>query len=218
MTLQEAIDHMSLIMGNRSDLETKAQAALQIAQNYYQLGPTFPWFLLSEIATIDMSVDAERIQLPSDFLAEYEEGSLFYLADLDADGDDDKVFLEKGDFDDLKILFKNSDAGKPQAYSQDGRYFRLFPTPDDTYPLYMLYYKKDTPISTLSTTETCQWLTEAPYCLMGHAGQALAYGYRDGNALDKFKTMEAQGTTKLYNQNEGRKHSNRSYQIGGPAA
>lgn len=211
MTLAEALTQISSITGFRTDIATRAIVQLARAQEFFEKGPDYPWFLLSEESLIVTTVGENRLPVPTDFIAEYEEGALYY-----APTDEDQIPLEKEDLDYLKEFYGTTTEGVPESYSQDGTYFRIFPLPDDLYPIKMSYYQKATAISGLSTGDTNAWLTHAPDCIIGRAGKILAAGLRDIVAMDLFKEMESEGRVLLKVQNEEKKHSNRTYQVGGP--
>jgi len=186
-----------------------------MAQDHYERGPTYPWFLLSEDSTIRTADGDRRVPLPTGYIAEYEEGGLYY--DTEVTGAD-LVELSKDDFDYWNAFYGSSATGEPEAYSLDGLYFNIFPLPDDTYLLRTKVYLKDTDVSSISGDATNKWLTYAPNCIIGWAGQVLASGLRDNVAGAKFVSMESEGRKLLQIQNEERKVSNRSLQIGGPEA
>jgi hypothetical protein len=212
MNLREALDTIGLVMARRTDLDDLAKAQMALAQEHFQKGPTFPWFLLSEIAATSTTVGGWRIPFPNDFLEEYEDGALWL-----AESGEDMVGLEKHDLDTLLAEYGSTSEGAPECYSLDGKYFRVFPAvPDEEYPLKMLYYKADTDFRSLGDTDTNLWLTHSPYTLIGRAGDMLATGLRDSVASAKFQKMEAEARVLLVNENEARKHINRKYQIGGP--
>lgn len=210
MLVSDALNQLSIGLGFRSDLAVRGPQQLARAQEMFEKGPDYPWFLLSEESEIMTSIGERRIPLPTDFLAEYEEGALYY-----DDETGDKIELVKHDLDYLNRIYDTTATGAPEAYSLDGQYFRIFPLPDLRYQLKMLYYKKDVDPSLISTGATNQWLTYAPECLIGAAGKVLASGLRDNVAIAFFDSMEAKGRALLNNQNEQRKHANRSYQVGG---
>jgi hypothetical protein len=214
MTKDEAMLLLSSIMGNRSDLVTKGPTMLKMAQNHYERGPEYPWFLLSEDTTIRTQIGERRVPLPvADFIEEYEDGALFY----DAEDGSPQSELEKEDYDYLMKFYGSNCTGTPQAYSSDGLYFNIFPLPNALSLLRMKYYKKDVDITGLSGSATNKWLTYAPNCLIGWAGQNLASTYRDVVAANRFMQIENEARLVLDRQNESHKHSNRTYQIGGPA-
>jgi hypothetical protein len=212
MTLDEAMEELKVVLGFRSDLATTGPAALKKAQENYERGPVYPWFLLSENSFTQTSDTDRRVQLPSDFIAEYEEGALFYDSQED---DESWEQLYKYDYDYLVKKYGTVAVGEPQTYSFDGKYFNIFPKPDALYKLWMKYYQHDISISSLSGSDTNLWLTNAPDCIIGRAGGILAAGYRDNVATMKFKDLENEAKAVLNIQNEDRKHSNRIYQVGG---
>lgn len=213
MTKDEAMTFLSSIMGNRSDLTTRGPLMLKMAQSHYERGPEYPWFLLSESSTIRTQIGERRIPLPSDFIEEYEDGALFY----DPEDGSRQCELEKEDYDYLQEFYGSDCTGTPQAYSFDGLYFNIFPLPNALSLLRMKYYKKDVDITSLSGSATNKWLTYAPNCLIGWAGQNLAATYRDVVAANRFQQLENEARIVLDRQNESHKHSNRQYQVGGPA-
>ncbi len=214
MLLSEAIDQIQLFMGNRTDLTIKAQTALTRAQDQLERGPTYPWFLVSEDATIRMQLSDHRIPVPADFIAEYEEGCLHYVPD---DTETAPVHLVKYEYDYLRDLYAHNADGIPQTYAKVGNYFIIYPLPDDLYQVTMKYYRKDTKPSDLSLNETNKWLTYAPDAIIGKAGQYLCVGYRDYGALDEFKLMERDGRNIMNAQNVEQELSNQELLMGGVA-
>lgn len=211
MNVQQAIDLTQSIMGYRSDLVTRIVSMLDLAQEFYERGPVYPWFLLSETSVIVTQIGERRVPFPANFIGEYEEAALYYE---DAELEDNR--LEKHDYDYLIRKTTAIAVGKPCAYSMDGTYFNLFPIPDALYTISTKFYKKDIAPSTLSVSGTNKWLTNAPNCLVGWAGQQLAASTRDTIAGMQFQMLESAAKAQLAIQNEDKKHSNRVYQIGGP--
>jgi hypothetical protein len=211
MTLGEAVDQVKILLGFRRDLDTSIKQQLNYAQVELEKGPTLPWFLLSEVNTTLTTVGGRRIIKPVDFIREYEEGALWY-----APTGEDEIALEKADNDFLMAHYGTTATGKPEAYSLDGNYFKIYPLPDAQYTIKLLYYKHDVSISSLGDSSTNQWLTHGSDCLIGRAGRVLASGLRDRDAKAEFSDMEQRGRLTMYNENEARKHVNRTYQIGGP--
>ena len=210
MTRDEAIAMMKLQLGFRTDQTENIITCLQQGQIDLEQAATKPWFLLSERATILTSADDPRVQLPTDFLLEHEEDGLTYLPGNSGD----PVELVKENLDQLKQVYKLTE-GAPEAYALDGLYFRIFPIPDDLYTLEMYYYRTD---EVLTTNVENKWLKHAPFLLMGKAGRLLSEGpLRDPIATRVFTEWEAKGLIQLYRQNEARKHTNTSMQIGGEA-
>lgn len=175
-----------------------------------------PWFLISEDSFVNTTASEQRVEVPEDFLAETEEAVLRYVP---TDPEEEEVELTKDDYDTLRSNFKDEDTGlfeegPPEAYCLMGKYFRIFPTPDDTYQLRMVYFKKD---DTLDTNIENQWLKEVPLLLLGMAGLLIAKGpIRDQVAASVFSDWIAEGKATLMRQDEERQHTNRKYQMGGP--
>ena len=197
-------------LGFRSDKETEIVAALQDAQVMLERGATLPWFLQSEVASIITVDGEERVPLPTDFLREWEDDPLWYF--VAGTGGDADTWTELAK-DDLALLrSKYPGEGAPKAYALDVKYFRIFPTPDDTYTLKMIYFKKD---AVLTTNIENQWLTNFPYLMIGEAGMLLAAGLRDANAVTIFQRWTDEGRARMLVENEARMHASHAYVMGG---
>lgn len=215
MTRDEAVDEIQLQLAFRTTLEDEIIRQLKMAQTALEAGPTKPWFLISEDSYVRTTLNEQRLALPTDFLQETDEAVLRYVPDTLTDGE---VDLVKDDYDQLRADYLDSstgtiETGKPEAYALFGEYFRLFPTPDDDYLIHMIYYKKDT---VLSTNVENGWLKWAPYLLMGKAGKQIATALRDKDAVAVFSQWENEGRLLLVSQTYERQYANRSMQIGGP--
>ena len=219
MTRDEAVAMIKLQLGFRSNQDTNIVTCLQLAQTQLELQPTKPWFLMSEDSYIRTEADEERIPLPDDFLEEVEDAVFKYVPD-DSDGLSDEVDLFKGEYDQLRKNYKNwvntttdLESGAPEAYCLMGSYFRIFPLPDDDYLIRMIYYKKDT---VLSSNVENGWLKHAPLLLMGKAGQMIAGGpLRDMDAVKVFQGWESQGALALFGREVSRDMANKRLQMGG---
>ncbi len=197
-------------LGFRGDKEAEIIAALQDAQVMLERGAELPWFLLSEVASITTSDGEERVPLPTDFLREWEDDPLWYFTAGTGGDADTWTELAK---DDLALLrSKYPGEGAPIAYALDVKYFRIFPTPDATYTLKIMYFKTD---AVLTTNIENQWLTYFPYLVMGEAGQLLASGLRDANAIAVFQDWTAKGNARMIIENEARMHASHGYVMGG---
>jgi len=187
-----------------------------LAQKTLEAGPTKPWFLVSEDSYIRLTVNEQRLILPTDFLQETDMAVLRYVPDdLTASAE---VDLVKDDYDQLRSAYLDTDTGTietgaPEAYALLGEYFRIFPTPDDAYLIHQIYYKYDT---VLDTNVTNGWLTYFPYLLIGKAGWQIASALRDSVAASTFRQMEQEGRLLLASQTYDREFSNRDMQMGGP--
>lgn len=216
MTRDEAIALMQIQLGFRTDQSTNLVTCLKAAQTQLEGQPTKPWFLISEDSYAFTEDGEQRIALPTDFLQEVDEAVLRYVPDEDDDDDDDtsnEVDLVKEAYDVLRKNYSEDVSGPPEAYALVGEYFRIFPTPDDVYRIRMIYYKRDT---VLSSNVENGWLKWIPYLIMGKAGLLLSQGgLRDSGASAVFQNWEAQGSLALHSQNVAREMGNRDLQVGG---
>jgi hypothetical protein len=216
MTRDDAVAIIQEQLGFRTDLSSNIVTNLQLAQTMLEKGPTKPWWLVSEDSYIRLTVNEQRLILPSDFLQETDQAVLRYVPDdLTASAE---VDLKKDDYDQLRKAYLDTDTGTietgaPEAYALLGEYFRIFPTPDDTYLIHQIYFKTDT---VLDTDVTNGWLTHAPYLLIGKAGWQIAMALRDQSAAAAFRQMEQEGRLILASQTYDREFSNRDMQMGGP--
>lgn len=190
MTRDEAVSRIQRGLGFYTMRSTEIIDELKLAQEMLEDREELPKFLLSEISSISTTADEERVPFPSDFLAEYDGDALWYY-NSSAEQDKDKwVKLKKDYLDELRTTASLAGSGAPQAYSRDGLYFRIFPTPDDAYPLKMMYFKTDT---VLDTNVENKWLAKVPLLLIGIAGKAIASAMHDQGAVTAFADMEARG-------------------------
>jgi hypothetical protein len=219
MLKSEAIATIKRRLGFRSDQDSNITFELQQAQIRLEKGillpngrGTFlPWFLVSEISDATTTAGEERVPVPSDFLAEYEDSALFYYDGTAADGE---RWLELAKDAEDFLRAQKLPTGAPQAYSLSGGYFRLAPVPDDVYTLKIIYYAKGATISS-SLDEEPIWLLEAADMLIAEAGRRMAIPLRDTMAKDDFEKDLARETARLYARNEERIHDNRRYVMGG---
>lgn len=198
-------------LGNRTDsgIDTLIDSELDFAQYELERGPYQPWFLLSEDSTASTTALEPRLQLPSDFLAEYEEGALYYR---DSDSIDNEMV--KDDLDNLKNTYKEEAAGEPERYAIVGDYYYLFPTPLTTYTMLMKYYQSNTlPSDTLSTAENL-WMKHAADLLTSMAGARVAAYLKDTEAAALFEADRVRAATRLYTVHVAREEANRSRYMG----
>ncbi len=209
MLRDEAVARLQRTLGFRTDKSVELIDALKDAQVQLEKLPELPWFLLTEVASISTVAEEERVPLPKDFILEWEEDPLWYF-NASADDEDKWTRLEKDTFATLRKDLPG--AGSPLAYTQDGDYFRIFPTPDAVYVLKMIYYKTDEVL--ISNIENF-WLKHFPYLVIGEAGRLIP-GFRDKEALKIFTQWAAEGRAAMRIQTEARRHSTRRYVMGGP--
>lgn len=209
MDRDTAVARIHETLGFRSDKTTEIIAKLQDVQDLFEGAPELPWFLITEVESASTVSGEERVALPVDFLREWEDDALYYFNST-ATADADKwVELEKGDLSVLRKKYPGS--GAPVAYSLDGDYFRIFPTPDDVYTLKQIYYKKD---ALLTSNIENDWLKHGARLLIGEAGMAIAAALRDAEALAEFTRQRDDGARLLLIENEARSSTARRYVMG----
>ena len=199
MLRDELVQAMIRRLAFRPGITSNVIAELQIAQEELEkerhTDQNIPWFLLSEIATANNpAIGDERLPLPSNFLGEYENGTLWRFDDTaDPVTADPWIEMIKGTYDNLKAEYIGQ--GPTLRYSIVGEYFRLHPTPDKIYTYKMLFYKQD---DVLSTNIENKWLKYSPWMLGGKAGEELAETYRDDVAIAYFQKKFAEAKTALH--------------------
>jgi hypothetical protein len=181
--------------------------ALKDAQHELEQRAELPWFLQTEVSNIQTVVDEERVPLPSDFLLEVEDEQLYLF---DSTLTQPWVPLTKADADDLRT--KYTESAQPVFYTITDEYFRLFPTPDKTYTLKMVYYQEA--LSLDSNIEN-KWLKFVPYVMIGLAGVMISTQRFNDRAKANFAEMFTIADNALTDKMEARKHAQRTYQMGG---
>src|SRR3990167_6766699 len=157
MDRSTAVTMVQRKLGFRTDQSSVIIDALQDAQLKFERGTTLPWFLITDVTSITTTSGSHKVTFPTDFLREYEEDALWYF-DSAADDDEQWNLLKKDSFYTLRQLYPGS--GVPVAYAiHEGEFF-IFPEPDAVYTLKLIYYKKDT---LLTTDVENDWLKYAPF-------------------------------------------------------
>jgi hypothetical protein len=203
-----AVDRVKQILGFRTNLDQTILANLRDQQTKLELSPTKPWFLLSDEETLATVASTRTVDLPADFLEEWEEGTITYT---DLDGN--LTELKKDLYDVLLHNYKEEPAGPPEAYAIVGTKLAIFPLPDDAYTLSWRYYAADDQIE---LAQENQWLKYIPELLIGKAGAFVAASLRDKEAIAIFDRMTQENMLLLANQNEARGMANFEMQMGGP--
>lgn len=204
-----AVAEVQQILGFRSDLVQNIVNALNYAQVQRETpGHSLPWFLLQEefpIATVALT---STIDLPTGFLKEqeFDAENLMYISTTGA-----RFFLKKGGFvpnweffngawqgelsDPPSIGTTIPATGVPRRYQLRKSKIYLFPVPDQVYALYWNFYKSDDPV--VNAASTNQWLTYAPWLLIGGAAAYLAADIKNADALAKAQAIAQMGERDL---------------------
>lgn len=213
MTRDEAVSRIQVKLGFRTDKAADIVNYLQDEQIKLEKRPVLPHWLVSEVSDITTTINEERVHVPADFLREYEDpdggDQLWYFNPSAADTDKWTVVV-KSDMETLREAYPGS--GPPKLYALTEDYFRIGPTPDDTYTLKMIYYKKD---ALLTTNIENAWLANMPDLLIGRAGMQMAEAFRDTQAWSYFNNMATGADDIVDRDEEARAHANRRYIMGG---
>jgi hypothetical protein len=210
MTRDEAVIDVQTVLGFKKVHAEKIIHLFQKYQTELELATVKPWFLLSEDSVFNTTAGENRVPLPSDFLQEYEDGALWYTP---TDTLEPEVKLYKEFPDHLQKKYPRTASGFPTSYALIGKYFVMYPTPAEAYPIRMRYYAK---AELLSTDIENAWLRHVPNLLIGRAGAELAASLRDWKAKDMFDSMAAGTMGLLAASEEARENANLDLQIGGP--
>ena len=210
MLRSAAVSIIQQALGFRTDKMTEIITALQSAQTILERNALLPWFLQTEISSFSTTSDEERVLLPTDFLREWDEGSLWYFNAAAVQDADKWTELVKDDLDELRKSLPGD--GAPQAYSLDGIYIRIFPTPDAAYVLKQVYYKED---ATLDSDLENDWLKYFPFLMIGKAGALLPPDLMSDKAMRQFQKWEAEGTVQMVIDNTARDQAGRRPIMGG---
>ncbi len=206
MLRDAAVSIIAQRLGNRTDLNDQIIAEMQFAQEALETEDYKPHFLLSEFADTTTTIGEERLAVPSNFIQEYDEGTLWYYDTTGAT----PVWtpLRKRAVEDIKNA--GLAEGPPQYYSIGNGYFRLGPVPDAEYSIKMLYYKRDT---VLTSNIENGWLKYAPRLLIARTGLDVATFIRDPQLVQIFGQLYTDARAKFIANEEGRKHANMDYRM-----
>lgn len=193
-----------------SDLDAKIVLEMDLVQTDLLEKADFkPWFLLSENTTKYTEVGERRLPVPSNFLGEWEDGTLWRYDD--SNSDDSWYDLSKEDYDYLFERYPGS--GAPKYYALDGDYFFLFEQPDAEYLMRIKYYKTQTLPSALADSAENGWLSNASEWFMNEVGYRMATFHVPMPAIAAvFEKEAARAKTILYHKHiareEERMHQN----------
>jgi hypothetical protein len=250
MLMSLATSRIQRRLGFRRDLASAIQDEIIAAQEKYERGVPvpiaasaymgrflvgggsfMPWFLRTEVSTVQTTIGEERVAPPPDFIREYEEDALYWFNPA-ADPtiyQNQWVPLWKDDIQYNRVKYGNMWNGEaspsdsapasawfqcgPRAYAFDGNYFRIFPLPQQVYTLKMIYYARDAVLNPAIDSEN-KWLKNAADILIGEAGYQMANTARDDNRIQYFQTMRDEGVARLFVYTEAQQHENRTYKMG----
>lgn len=191
---------LNRLTNGSTELDNLIYSEMNAAQVRLEGAPILPWFLTSEEAYFDVTVDEERAELPLDFLREIETENL-RVQDLDTG-----TFyndLIKGFLDESRRRFPGT--GRPKRYVVSGMYIRLFPIPDKAYRIWMSYSMKQDEITADSEN---LWQKYMPDLIMAEAGIPLATSLRNDGALALFTSLGQNERDRLMRESTAREQEN----------
>lgn len=209
MTRDEFVTLLQARLGNRTDLADMIILEMQFAQSTILegTGAFTPWFLATEMTNTNTVAGEERVELPTDFLAEIEEQSLWLY---DVTSDSPYTELHKRGYDTSLLRYQTQ--AIPRQYSIEGNYLLLRPIPDVEYNIRWRYYAKE-PV--LSTNIENKWLIEASDLFLAEVGNIMAGVHLQNDKLAMaFQQAAGIARQRLYTFHEARKHVNRTYGMG----
>jgi len=146
-----------------------------VQENTMEGNATQMWFTASTVQTLNTVADDETIALPSDFIAELEDGNLYVQND---DGSETEVI--RADWDLLKSEPDLTGTGKPTFYDLVGDYFRFKLTPDAVYNIELIYHQRQTSLAGIygdAANIENNWLKHASDWLIAETGVIIAGQY-----------------------------------------
>lgn len=123
-------------LGNVRGLDALIEAEVDASIRRLENKEFHPWFLLSENNFYQCKVGESRVPIPQGFLAEYEDTCL-YIKTLD----NRWLPMTKMTVEEAR-RHGTLETGIPRFYSLTNGYFRVFPVPDDTYELELIFYRR----------------------------------------------------------------------------
>jgi hypothetical protein len=219
MNRGRAITVIKQQLGFKTTLDSEIGNYIDDAQEFLETNyphGELPWFMLSERAATSTKENEERVEVPDDFVQEYEEGALWLV-----NSDGGEILLHKYDADDSRnsaqARYNYGELDQPtedwpNCYALTGKYFRLFPKPLEVISVKIMYYKRLA--LTVELEDENDWLKHAPYLIIGWAGERMATALRDANALGVFSGWKGAAVETLTNRNIERKYANRRMAMG----
>jgi len=210
-TLTSLISAIAFRLGNRKGFDQKILFELQFAQQRLEEDPTIQFWFLSETTELELKANEPFVDLPSDFLREYDTFEPYYIEGGET------TFLKRLMLDEALRLFADA-VGPPQAYvlGDDDR-LQIFPTPDQDRTITYKYVQEQPELTLEPLVDTNVWTQNASQLLMNKAGIALTQGTQNKNALANFTNDFQTSWAELIARAVEREESNMDQQRGGPS-
>lgn len=171
---------------------TYFQDELIAARDRLEKAPVLPDFLLTELSSTEVTVGESRVGKPSDFLALWERGEVWY-----EDPTTLKLIpIKRGIAEELIPKYSGVANGKPKEYAIAGDYIRLFPSPDVLFNLKMIYYQSSGAFDYI-TPGTNRWSANYPDLLIAEAGIYMARVLGSPGGDNFFTAMQQREAARL---------------------
>lgn len=217
MTRDEAVDIIMQRAGRRQDTSLRdliISEMVLVQETTLEGGDFRPLWLISEVATAYTDIGDERLEIPNDFLEEWEEGAL-YVYDA-TNTDDPWIDLCKDDWDVIKDKYPGS--GMPKMYDRAGDYFLLAYTPDAQYQIKMRYYARATSLAgTYGDAANIEnkWLKWAPDWVIAETLFVIATEYLQNPKLAEVALAQAgRAKKRVEHRDVGARESNKDRFMG----
>lgn len=204
MTKDQVVKMVAFRLGNVRGMDAIIETEIESTINRLENEAFQPWFLLSENNEYQMQVGENRVPVPADFLAEYDESALYVKMDNGG-----YFPLSKMSSEEVRAKWQNGQ-GMPQGYSLTNKYFRVFPAPDKEYLLELLFYRRSKSIA----NDDNPWLTEASDLIVYETAAHMLLARKDKRFMAMEQLAQEQKLL-LMNRHTAREEANRDVTMGG---
>lgn len=214
-TIQEVADRL----GNRTNLNSKILRNLSYVQRFVcERYPILPWFLITENLFATTTINEPKLQVPTGFLREVENGALWRQRTPDETSGKPWVELEKQPHDKLRSALGNElkTPGPPTHYAILGEYWILAPVPDKEYTIYTRCYQRDLMASEFSSGgETNGWMSHEWELLVAETVLRTARHLQWEQAIMReFRSDRDEAKRNFFVNEEARTNANLHYRMG----
>lgn len=210
MNNSEVLDVMISRLGNRKNFpreELLRELNLKIEEK--ERGSFLPWFLES-VHEVTITPPASYIELPADFLREFEGGQLELVTAAGY-----TTYPVKRPYEVITQTYKDYvEAGVPGAYAIYAGRLYLAPRPDVEYLVSLPYIRRSTTVLD-DNSQVTDWLANAfNFIIYATLVDVAANNLKDDNSATKFANLANSAFVELYKYHESRQHTNADYNIG----
>ncbi len=206
MTLNEVTKAVAFRLGNVRGMDDAIQMEIGATIRRLENEDFHPWFLLSENNEFKTTAGENRVPVPNDFLAEYDDSCLYVKQDNGL-----YYPLQKMSAEEVRMEGQGGE-GMPIMYALTNKYFRVFPVPDREYKLELLFYRRSGSI--LDGDASNPWFVEAPDLVIYETVSHIMLARKDKRVV-QFEQLAAEQKQTLYRRHTAREEANRDVVMGG---